>query len=390
MKRGFGNRRGVRVLPALAAIWLCLSWLCVGWFAQAPSAQAAHLKHAGKAELERALDLRLRVFPARHRQIPVAGGGAPRELARAVEALPAGIRGLIEGGSAISLLYYDGSSVVYDWKRADIPEDVPLYGASMSKSITSYLLGRALCEGHIQSLDDPVAKYVPALGGTFYGGVAIGDALDMTSGDRVLYADSRARGGRSQNREYNIPVMRRGVPVVDALRTFADREPAAHRFAYRNANTDAVALVIDRAVPGGLGPFAGRALAGDAGFARPAMYLGDRDGAAFAFAMFYATRMDWLRAAIRVGEEFNVGGCIGDYLGSAVAESVPTNVEPHPYRRYGKFFWSDRKRSNRRHVAMLGHGGQQAYIGLADNRVLLMHAIRGDYKPWRIFKVLFE
>ena len=376
-----------RVCRALLAV---LAAIGLASLAQTPAAQARHLTNAGEAQLERALELRLRGLPARLRRIPIAPGPTPRALPRAVEELPAEIRGLLEDGSALSLLYFDGKAVRYDWRRGDIPEDLPLYGASMSKSITSWLFGRALCEGLVQSLDDPVEKYVPTLAGGFYGRVSIRNALDMTAGDRVLYSNPAPRGGRDTNREYNAPVMRRGVPVVAALRGFGVREPAAHSFAYRNANTDAVALVLGAVAPGGLGRFASRTLARDAGFEHPARYLADRDGAAFAFAFFYAARMDWLRAAIRIGEAFRADGCIGDYLRRAVSESVPVDIDRLPYRRYGRFFWTDRKRSNRTHVAMMGHGGQQGFIGLGDGRVLLMHAIRGDYKPWRIFRLLFE
>ena len=376
------RRFGAAALPALAL-------LAFAWIAIAPPAAATHLRDASEAELARAFERLHRTLPTLRRRIPIAASPAPRVLPRAVEALPAEVEALLEAGSALSLLYYDGRAVRHDWRRGDIAEDLPLYGASMSKSITSVLLGHALCEGLVRSLDRRIEDHVPELAGTFYGRARIGDALDMASGDRMLYADGARRGGKATNREYNFPVMRRGVGVVEALRGFRARQPAARAFAYRNANTDAIALVVDRAA-GGLGRFAGRALARDAGFARPAFYLADRDGAALAFAFFYATRMDWLRAAVRIGERAAEPGCVGDYLRRAVSDPVAVNLDRLPWRRYGRFFWSDRRRSERRHLAMLGHGGQQGFIGLDDGRVLLLHAIRADYRPWRIFRLLFE
>ena len=107
-----------------------------------------------------------------------------------------------------------------------IRDDPPLYGASMSKGVTSCLFGRAFCEGLAHSLDDPVEKFAPALAGTFYGRVAIRDALDMTAGDRALYSNSPPRVGGDTNRDYNFPVLRQGVPVVEALRGFGVRDRA--------------------------------------------------------------------------------------------------------------------------------------------------------------------
>ena len=353
-------------------------------------ALATHLRHAGEERLEQVHQQRLQGFPAWFRQIDIAPAGKPRALARDVEELQSGFLQRLEESSALSLLYYDGSAIKHDWRRHDIREDLPLFGASMSKSITSYLLGRAHCNRLVVSLDDRIAKYVPALADTFYGNARIGDALDMASGDRFLYANSTRRGGRAQNREYVAPVMTRRSTVAGTLRRFGVREADERAFAYRNANTDAIALVLAAVSPGGLGAFAHRTLATDAGLERRSFYLADRDGAALAFAFFYATRMDWLRAAIRIGEDARSDGCIGDYLRSAAADSVSVDVDNLPYRQYGKFFWSDRKRMTRKHIAMMGHGGQQALIDLDDGRVLVVFAIRGDYAPGWTVKALFD
>ena len=55
---------------------------------------------------------------------------------------------------------------------------------SMAKSITSTLIGIALKEGKIRSLDDSVTTYVPALKGSAYDGVTIRNILMMASGVR--------------------------------------------------------------------------------------------------------------------------------------------------------------------------------------------------------------
>ena len=385
MKRRSARMTGAAVLPLLAA-----PTFVMGLLATAPEALAIHLKNASEERLEQVHKQRLYRLPTRFRQIGIAPGDKPRQLERDVEELPTGFRQRLEGSSVLSLLYYDGRAIKHDWRRHDIADDLPLFAASMSKGVTSYLLGRAHCDRLVASLDDRIGKYVPALTGTFYGNARIRDALDMASGDRFLYANSARRGGRAQNREYVAPVMRHESSVIAALRAFGNREPAERAFAYRNANTDAIALVVAAVSPGGLGEFARRTLANDARLERRSMYLADRDDSPLAFAFFYATRLDWLRIAIRIGEDARSDGCIGDYLRSAVADSVRVDVESLPYRRYGKFFWSDRKRMSRKHLAMMGHGGQQALIDLEGGRVLVVFAIRGDYAPSWTVRALFD
>jgi CubicO group peptidase (beta-lactamase class C family) len=53
---------------------------------------------------------------------------------------------------------------------------------SMAKSITSILIGLALEDGSIRSLDDPITRYVPELDHSAYEGVTIRQALMMRSG----------------------------------------------------------------------------------------------------------------------------------------------------------------------------------------------------------------
>ncbi len=57
---------------------------------------------------------------------------------------------------------------------------------SMAKSITSILVGLALADGRIHSLDDQITQYVPELKESAYDGVTIRQAMDMRSGANYL------------------------------------------------------------------------------------------------------------------------------------------------------------------------------------------------------------
>lgn len=53
---------------------------------------------------------------------------------------------------------------------------------SVAKSLTSTLVGAAIKDGYITSIDDPVTRYIPGLKGSAYEGVSVKQLLTMTSG----------------------------------------------------------------------------------------------------------------------------------------------------------------------------------------------------------------
>jgi CubicO group peptidase (beta-lactamase class C family) len=55
---------------------------------------------------------------------------------------------------------------------------------SVAKSITSTLVGAAVKDGFIKSLDDPITRYIPGLKGSAYEGVSMRAMLTMSSGAR--------------------------------------------------------------------------------------------------------------------------------------------------------------------------------------------------------------
>lgn len=55
---------------------------------------------------------------------------------------------------------------------------------SMAKSVSTTLIGAAIRDGHIASVDDPLTLYLPELSGSGYDGVSVRDLMLMTSGVR--------------------------------------------------------------------------------------------------------------------------------------------------------------------------------------------------------------
>jgi len=79
------------------------------------------------------------------------------------------------------LILKDGKIVFEDYELGAKP-DTRWTSFSMAKSIASTLVGAALRQGLISSLDDPMTRYVPELKGGVYDGVTIRNVLQMASG----------------------------------------------------------------------------------------------------------------------------------------------------------------------------------------------------------------
>lgn len=373
--------------PSLPLVWGCIVALvaCVLWGGSGTEAHAQRLGEASPETLKRILKDHLhfreagKPLPLLKVEIPPAV--KPRTLVDGRTTLPRQIRRQIARSSIISILYYDGERIRYDWRRDDVPEDASLWGHSMAKGIASWLFGKAYCGGRIDSLGDRIKKYVPKLDNSFYGDASISDALDMSSGDEVLYPHPKYRRSiRSR--------LDRGKPIIDTLLSLGNPRPGEKEFYYSNVPANAIGAVLFSVTPEGLEEFASEAMADDAGLRYPSLFLADWEGVPHAANRFYAHRMDWLRLGMRIAEQFKAEGCIGDYLRSAVAEAIPTSL---PYRvKYGKFFWSSRPSVRFNDVWMMGSGCPSVVMDVDHGRVLAVHAIRCDYAATEIVNAAFE
>jgi CubicO group peptidase (beta-lactamase class C family) len=135
---------------------------------------------------------------------------------------------------------------------------------SVAKSFTSTLVGLALADGKIKSIDEPVTNYLPELKGSGYEGVPIKDILEMSSGVKF-------------NEEYGKPesdVMIMWRKTMDEeSETFADyakslgrAEAPGTKFVYRSVDTAVLGMLVKRVAGESLADMRSRrACAGRAG-----------------------------------------------------------------------------------------------------------------------------
>jgi CubicO group peptidase (beta-lactamase class C family) len=164
---------------------------------------------------------------------------------------------------------------------------------SMAKSVTSTLIGIALAEGDIASLDDPVTAYVPELEESAWAGTTIRQVLRMTSG--VAFDETYGADGADVTHFFEHGV--RGGRVNAVLLDFDDRsaEPGT-RFNYSTADTQVLGWVLARATGEEPAAYLADRLWGPIGAATDALWITDAPNGTVATGMgISATLEDWAR-----------------------------------------------------------------------------------------------
>jgi CubicO group peptidase (beta-lactamase class C family) len=175
---------------------------------------------------------------------------------------------------------------------------------SVSKSFVSVLIGIAVSEGKIQSIEDPVTRYVPELAGSGYDGVRIKDVLQMSSGARW-------------NEDYSDPhsdVVRFGHAVafgysLDAFAASLPREHAPGTYLrYNSMDTQVLGMVLRRATGMSLAAYLATRLWQPLGMQDDAYYLTDSRGVEFAAGGLNATLRDYARFGLLYAHHGNWNG----------------------------------------------------------------------------------
>ena len=112
---------------------------------------SSHLKDKSKKEKAEYLEVRTVTLPSQLNKVKIAPANKIKNLSKKIveNKNTKKIDKNINKKSLLSVLYFDGQNVVVDKKSDKIDNETKLYSFSISKSFVSYILGNAICEGHI-------------------------------------------------------------------------------------------------------------------------------------------------------------------------------------------------------------------------------------------------
>jgi CubicO group peptidase (beta-lactamase class C family) len=117
---------------------------------------------------------------------------------------------------------------------------------SVAKSVTSTLIGAAVKDGKIKSLDDRVTLYIPELKGSAYDDVTVRHLITMTSGVKwnESYTDPN-----SDVAKVGLSILEPGVnPVVSYMRRLPREAAPGSKFVYKTGETDLAGILLSNAV----------------------------------------------------------------------------------------------------------------------------------------------
>lgn len=175
---------------------------------------------------------------------------------------------------------------------------------SMAKSITSLMVGTAVRSGHIESVDDPVVRYVPELAGTHYDTVTLRHCLQMTSG--VAYSEDYLDRSSDVARLQLCTVQGKKGAFLNFLKDLGSRRDRKANtpgsvFNYCSADSVLLGLVLERALGWTAPVQLERELWNRAGMEGDAYWnLEAPGGSAFTASGFGATLRDYGRLALFV------------------------------------------------------------------------------------------
>lgn len=197
--------------------------------------------------------------------------GEPLDLASA-----AALREYMAKSNAAGALVLEDGKVRFEEYALDFGPDQRWTSFSVAKSFTSTLMGAAVADGFIGSMDDPVTMYIPELEGSAYEGVSVRQLATMTSG--VAWNEDYSDPA-SDVAQMNRFVVEYGPDAMIAqMKGLKRAVPAGERFLYSTGETNLIGMLVENAVGLPLAVYAQRKIVEPAGFRGGLFWMVDPRG----------------------------------------------------------------------------------------------------------------
>lgn len=211
-------------------------------------------------------------FPGQEVAPPAAARVLPEGAPLPAEA-QAAIRAYMTDQQAAGVMVLQNGRVRFEDYALGFGPEQRWTSFSVAKSFTSTLLGAALKEGHIDSLSDPVSKYIPGLKGSAYDDVTVEQLATMTSG--VAWDENYSDPNSDVARMFNVTPEPGQDQVVEYMKTLPREAPAGEKWVYKTGETNLIGVLVENAVGETLAEYAKRKIVDPAGFDRPLFWQTD-------------------------------------------------------------------------------------------------------------------
>jgi CubicO group peptidase (beta-lactamase class C family) len=199
-------------------------------------------------------------------------------------------------------------------------------GAGISRSIVGLTIGKLLCEQKINSLDDRVEKYVPALLSSSWGNASIKDLLLMRSGanntnllDHGFVLDKKWMGSKVNGISWLY------ASSFEQMLLSSDDKLAqpGYNWNYNNFDTIALGLLIEELTGNGFIDYFKGSIWSEVGAAHKSAWVTNAAGVPLYNNGFLAHPEDWLRFGLWVFEQLSSNDkCFKDYISASLESDV--------------------------------------------------------------------
>lgn len=254
--------------------------------------------------------------------------------------------------------------VVTEKYGLDFDQDGKWTSFSVAKSLTSTMVGAAVKDGHIKSLDDPVTNYIAGLKGSAYDEVTVRQLLTMTSGVKWNedYTDPN-----SDVAKFNEHAAEGGLDVtVSYMRSLPREAPAGEKWVYKTGETNLIGVLVSEATGKTISAYLSEKVWAPFGMEQDATWLLGPTGHEISGCCIQASTRDFARFGL-----FMLGGAQIDgqsilpegWIADGTTKQADIGV---PGRGYGYQWWTNDDGS----YAAQGIFGQGIFIDPARNLVI--------------------
>jgi CubicO group peptidase (beta-lactamase class C family) len=297
----------------------------------------------------------------------------PRELKRAAPSaeLDKLLDAFLDAHPNTGLMVLKGDTVLAERYQYGRTAQHRLESASVAKTVLGMLIGVAVSEGQIKSIDDRAEQYVSELKGHPYGETSIRHLLTMSSGMAF-----------QEHALINNTLFRKTEGGADAVIEFNRREaPAGTRFHYASGDSQVLGLVLAKAVGQPLATYLSEKIWQPMGAEANATWLLDKGGYEASYCCLNATVRDFARFGMLLA---NYGAVDGkQIIPAAWVKAATTPEAPHlavgtatPYNGYGYQTWIIHKTEPR--YAAFGVRGQAIFVDAGTKLVVVHTAVWAD------------
>jgi CubicO group peptidase (beta-lactamase class C family) len=209
---------------------------------------------------------------------------------------------------------------------------------SVAKSFTSTLVGAAIKDGYIKSIEDKVSTYIPDLKGSAYDDVTIRQLLTMTSGVKWNedYADPK-----SDVALFNQHKAKDGMDVtVSYMRTLPREAPAGTKWVYKTGETNLIGVLVSSATKKNLSEYLSEKVWVPFGMEQDASWLLGSTGHEISGCCIQASTRDYARFGLFILGGAKVNGVSivpDDWIAPATSKQADIGA---PGKGYGYQWWT--------------------------------------------------